>query len=314
MRKYLLLYYVLSLLPAAIFLVGSFINAGGLSFMSAWTLLIVLLLVAAASLSSARILNNKAAKYFKQLLLLLNRECDPHRLLEEGRDLASRIKAPFNEWGSLFMGSWALAYLEIGNRARAKEVLDSMRQSAQASKRPREAGNICLNMHEPIKRLYGVDLALRCLAEAESFVHRVPLNPEFADSIKYIAEERALDLAERDEDDTVLLVVTNDILQSNRSCTRLQVQAAFSKAGAYRRLGDKESERRWLGFVIENGNRLQVVEEARARLVALDQEMLTPLSDPNSATVDAMLEAERIAHAESTKSYDVEEALQELKE
>ncbi|MCL1798503.1 MAG: hypothetical protein FWG23_02005 [Eggerthellaceae bacterium] len=267
-RKYLVLYYACAVTPALLFFAASAFGPGATSPLSPFVLVVTLVTLATSSVAASHLFNNKAGKRFRELLLILNDECDPVRFLDEGRTVAKGIKAPFNDWGSLFNASYAAAHIEVGDTGRAREVIDSMRISAEAAKKPVVAGRICLNMHEPIKLLYGHDFSIRCLDEAESLIRQAPEDPEFEHCIGFIQGERSLDVAERDGDTDALLALTDDILQNKRVYARAKVRAAFSKAEAYRKLGDREGERQWLAYVAENGNHLQAAATARARLAA----------------------------------------------
>jgi len=270
-RKYLLLYYVIALAPTIAFLIVCYVLVGQQVVASIMAWLGAVALLVASTLFASRMMNRAAGKYLKGLLRILNEECDPVQFLKQGGSVALKIKSPFNEWGSLFNSACALAYIDIGERDVARCIVESMRVSAKAAKKPVESGHICLNMHDPVKLLYGIDLAISCLDEAQGLVSQDPADIDFSYCMRFIESERALDIAERDGDVDSLIALTAEIIQNQHIFMRVRVYAASLRAEAFRKLGDGESEKHWLSFIVDYGNRMQAVDYARSRLAALQQ-------------------------------------------
>lgn len=182
------------------------------------------------------------------------------------------------------MCAYGLAYIEVGNKERAVEVVESMRDSAQFAKRPAEAAHILLNMHAPIKELYGTDLALSCLTEAEKKLVTAKNKVDFSEEKEYIDQERMVDIADKFSDDSEIIRLYSTVFDNKRIFKRTRVMAAYYIACAYRRMEEYAQEKHYLEFVVENGNKLLVVEYAQARIpeipsmsevsVSFDQEHL----------------------------------------
>lgn len=265
-RKYHILYYLLSVTPALVYTAMVFFTVGPSGFLSVWTWVATLALVVACSIVASRLMNRAADTEVKQVMKIFYEKCDPQLFLTNGREIASRIKVPFSEWGSLFMSAYGLAYADMGERDKAREVIEAMRVSAQANNRPSAAAHICLNMHAPIKVLYGADLALQCLGEAEGLLMQGENTGSFAGAKEYIIQERNFDIAEKLNDDDEIIRLYGEIQTNDRLFKRTRVMAAHFIAKAWRRKGDTAKEREMLEFVIEQGNKLPIVNEARNRL------------------------------------------------
>lgn len=265
-RKYFLLYYAVAFIPALIYLASMFFSSGVQGLMSAWTWITTVLIVVACTIISSRVMNRAAGTEVKQLMRIFVENCDPYNFIEKGSDIAARIKTPFNEWGSLFMSAYSLAYIDIGEATRAQEIVDNMRISAQASRKPLEVAHICLNMHAPIKLLYGPELALQCLYEAETDLGIGLGEGSYQEVKTYIDQERSFDIAENLVDNDEIIRLYKPIVSNEKLFTRTRVLAAMRIADAYQRLDNDEHEKKFLEFVIEHGNKLSAVSKAQARI------------------------------------------------
>lgn len=265
-RKYFILYYAVALVPAVIYLATVFFSVGIEGFGSGWTWVATGILVVACTLVASRVMNRAAASEVKSIMQIFYQRCEPYLFLNRGSGIASRIKAPYNEWGSLFMSAYALALIDIGQKEEAQKAIEDMRISAQATQKPLEAAHICLNMHAPIKELYETNLALQCLVEAESLLERCPHNADYDEAKEYINHERTFDIAEQYADDQEIIKLYGELRANEKLFKRMRVQAAYVMAEAYGRLRERALEKESLEYVVQNGKNLSVVAKAQARL------------------------------------------------
>lgn len=279
-RKYSILYYAVALLPALIYLATVFFSVGFDGFVSLWTWVATGILVVSCTWFASRVMNRAAASEVKSVMQLFYQRCEPYLFLNRGSEIAARIKAPYNEWGSLFMSAYALALADIGQKEEAQKAIEDMRISAQAAQKPLEAARICLNMHAPIKELYGTNLALQCLVEAESLLERSPHNADYEEAKEYINRERTFDIAEQYADDQEIIKLYGEVRRNEKLFKRMRVQAAFIMAEAYGRLSERALEKESLEFVIENGKNLSLVPKAQARLTELPETLESSVATP----------------------------------
>lgn len=265
-KKYNIVYYFIGLLPAMIYLGVAYVNEGINAFMSLWTWVSVLLIVIACSFVAARILNREAEQDARKILYYYYEKCDPYGFLEQGQEMVKKIKVPFNEWGSLFMGAYSLASFDVGDTDSARKAIEKIRTSALATKRPIESAHMCLNMHAPIKAVYGIDLALQCLLEAQTKVNESSNRDFFKEELLLIEQERKYDIAEKMQDDEEIIKLYSEVYQNEKFFMRMRVKAAYIMADAYARLEQPFKERECLEFVAQHGNKLPMVAQAKARL------------------------------------------------
>jgi hypothetical protein len=270
-RKYFLIYYVAVLIPIVGYFGFVYFTMGPSGFANLWTWLAAVGIGVAASLATSRIMNKAAGAEFKRKMKLFYNDCDARLFLSEGAAIASRIKTPFNEWGSLYLCAYSLAYIDIGEREEARKIVDAMRESAQHARKPVEAAHICLNMHAPIKLLYGTEFALQCLTEAEGILADGASGADYEDAKSYIDQERKIDIAENFNDYEEIISLYSTIYKNERVYRRTRVMAARKIAECYRHMGNPISEKEYLEFVVAHGNKLSVVEEARIRLEELPE-------------------------------------------
>ena len=119
-----------------------------------------------------------------------------------------------------------------------------------------------------MQRLLGARPALGAVEEAERLLEG-DSSAETAQRRNFLAWERGVLEARLSGDDGVLAPKLAHVRETEGYPLRMRVLAAADEAAVRRRQGDGARERECLRFVVENGNRLPAVPEARARLAEL---------------------------------------------
>ena len=268
LRKYYILYYLVSILPALIYLAVAYFSQGIDALLSWWTWGATVVLIVACAFFAGRVLNRVAVEESRRLIYLFYQKCDPESFLAKSSEVVGRIKAPFNEWASMLMGAYSLASIDVGNTEEAKKVVEGMRLSAKAAK-GESVARICLNMHASIKELYGPDLALKCLGEAMWNLRSLGTDHNTIEEFQMIDQEQELDIAEKLQDDMVIIELNTKIFNNERLLLRIRVLAAYQIALAHDRLGNIEQALHFYKYVFEHGNKLRVVLNAHDRLLEM---------------------------------------------
>ena len=125
-------------------------------------------------------------------------------------------------------------------------------------------------MEPVVQRLLGARPALGAVEEAERLLEG-DSSPETSQRRNFLAWERGVLEARLSGDDGVLAPKLAHVRETDGYPLRMRVLAAADEAAVRRRQGDGARERECLRFVVENGNRLPAVPEARARLAELGE-------------------------------------------
>lgn len=267
-KNYLIRTYLLIIAVPVAFIVIMSLATGSFVLAQPWGIGSTVGLTILATIAVARPMITAATNEAEQLVSLYDEQCDPPAFIEQGAAIAGRIVPPYDDWGAWYTSAFALAFADVGKTEYATRLVEGMRTSALAAKKPGARAGICLHMEPPIKRLLGIDLALEALSEAERNLEG-STDPVDADRLKFIAWERSLLTAERDGDDEKLVELLSHVSSTPSYPQRKRVEAAWEESQAQRRLGDAARERECLDYVIENGNKLSCVASARERLAEL---------------------------------------------
>lgn len=269
-KNYLIKTYVLSPLPALVFVVVATLATGRSVLFEPWGLLTAVALVMLGTFFVGKWMADAAIDEATRLVNLFSNGCDPQAFVDGGSSIASRMRPPFDEGASWYASYYCLALLDIGRAREAAKFADDLRISVDKARKPAMRAAICLHLEPPVRRLLGAEAALKVLDQAETDFNAANV-PEGNDHRRYIAGERSILLAQRDGDDERLAELLSCVRQASAGEQRARVEAAWEEAGAERRLGHADRERSCLGFVVERGNLLSCVREARARLDELEE-------------------------------------------
>lgn len=265
-RKYTLLSYAFTLIStlilSAIFSIVAGQNVLSMPFGAIIVMALFMLSAFVVFRFTAKAADNKA----KALVSLFDDHCDPARLLEEGKSIVVRIKPPCNEWGCWFLGYYSLALLDQGEEEGARLCVDIMRQSIQASSSPEDSFAMYLSLYPPVKALYGSEMAKKGLQEAESLLSQMNKQPE---GVEFIVWATCLETAQDAADPETLAELYTQIFAQEGQPMRMRVWAAYEAAQVYVDMEELDKRKACLEFVIEQGNKLHLVDKAKKELNVL---------------------------------------------
>lgn len=267
-KNYRVKVFLYSVLPALAFVAAATFLTGRLVLSEVWGMLTAVALVVLGTQLVGRHYIDKASDEANRLVGLFMDDCDPQALVDEGAEVAERMKPPYDEWAAWFASYYCLALADLGRTADAARYADALRASMAAAKKPAERAAICLHMEPPVRSLLGAEVALATLEEAQAALDAAGVPAQ--DSRRgYIDWERRVLEAQRDGRDAEAADLLAHVRQTSTYQARMRAQAAWEESQAARRLGDEGRERECLRFVVERGNRLACAGKARARLAEL---------------------------------------------
>lgn len=268
-KNYLIKTYVLSPLPALVFVVVTTLATGRPVLFEPWGMLTAVALVMLGTVFIGKWMADAAIDEATGLVNLFSNGCDPQAFVDGGSAIASRMRPPFDEGASWYASYYCLALLDVGRAREAAELADDLRISVDKARKPATRAAICLHLEPPVRRLLGAESALKALDQAEADLNAANV-PDGSDQRRYISGERNILLAQRDGDDEKLAGLLSRVRQASAGERRARVEAAWEEAGAERRLDHVDRERSCLRFVVERGNLLSCVRKARVRLNELE--------------------------------------------
>lgn len=194
-----------------------------------------------------------------------NNNCDPSLLIHKGAQIATQIAYPCNQAASWFMGYYGQALLDAGNVQMAKNILGGLRLSIDAAKGPEEKAGILVNYLQLDEKIDGMKQALDVVNEGIGYCKQAKGSHaasylDFLDSQKTILE----DLLSPDKSKAI--AVCEKVRADAAYPARLRVEYAWIEASKLYGSGDDSKEASCLQFIIRKGNKLALVDKARARL------------------------------------------------
>lgn len=268
-KNYLIKTYVLSPLPALIFVVVATLATGRPVLFEPWGMLTAVALVMLGTFFVGKWMADAAIGEAAGLVNLFSSGCDPQAFVDGGGSIASRMKPPFDEGASWYASYYCLALLDIGRTREAAKLADDLRISVDKTRKPATRAAICLHMEPPVRRLLGSEAALKVLDHAEIDLDSANV-PDEDGHRRYLSGERSILVARRDGDDERLVELLSRVRQASPGELRARVEAAWEEAEAEHRLGHVDRERSCLRFVVERGNLLSCVSKAHDRLNELE--------------------------------------------
>ena len=258
-KKYVWAAYALSVLIPAASLAAFSLVMGGNVVKTLPGLFSSLMLFFACLYVMPRLMGQLADRKAEQLVSLYNDGCDPDAFRAQAAAPARAIGEPYTEAGSWFLSFYALALADGGQIEEAARIGEGLRKSAAQAQDERERAALLVNMEPVVQRLLGARPALGAVEEAERLLEG-DSSPETSQRRNFLAWERG-----------VLAPKLAHVRETDGYPLRMRVLAAADEAAVRRRQGDGARERECLRFVVENGNRLPAVPEARARLAELGE-------------------------------------------
>lgn len=234
-------------------------------------LIILLLLLFGTMMLMQVLLSRRINEQTTGLLDLYNEQCDPEAFVAQGAKLAENITVPFNVDGSWFLTYYGQALLDAGKADQARQVLDSMAQSANRARKVVTKAGILLNEAPLATKLDGPEAALKLVDEAYQLLGGDGANPDDPRTI-FLQGQRKLLGAEVAGDDAELRQFYAKAQQDASVPERLRVESAWKLARLSYRTGDAATERAMLQYVVDHGNKLALVPPARKQLQELRQD------------------------------------------
>lgn len=194
-----------------------------------------------------------------------NNDCDPTLLVQKGAQIAAQIAYPCNQAASWFMGYYGQALLDAGNAQLAKNILGGLRLSIDAAKSPEDKAGILVNYLPLDEKIDGMNQALDVVNEGIGYCDKASGRHsasylDFLESQKKILE----DLVSPDKSKAV--AVCDKVRADAAYPARLRVEYAWIEASKLYGSDDVAKETSCLQFIIRKGNKLALVEKAKARL------------------------------------------------
>ena len=201
----------------------------------------------------------------QRMINAYNNDCDPDTLIREGSNIAIQVVYPCNQAASWFMGYYGQALLDSGNAQLAKNILGGLRLSIDAAKTPQEKVGILVNYLPLDEKMSGLQDALSVIDEGLGYCKEAKSSQvaSFSDFLR--SQKRIMqDLVSDDKQNAVDMC--EKIRSDSSYPTRLRVEYAWIEASKLYGSGDKKEEANCLDFIVKNGNKLALVEKAKARL------------------------------------------------
>ncbi len=211
------------------------------------------------------IFERKAEEKTEQLLVLYNKDCDPQKLVDEGKQLAEAITFPCGQGGAWYLGYYGQALLDIGDHEKAEIIFVGLSKSIQAAKTPFQKAIILANLLPLAFKLKEPEEVQKMIQEGLAFCKqdgrpRISQVQEF-----FLSQKKILDA--RESGNLVESIQLDEKIRTNNAYPqRLRVEHAWNEAADYYKLADKAKEKECLEYVVAHGNTLALVSKAKARL------------------------------------------------
>ena len=242
------------------------------------------LVLGTADLIALRMASRKADADVTAMVDLYDIGCDPKAFTDEAVSVVANVEVPNTEPGSWLVANYALALADQGRLEDAAAYGKSMNDCADvlADGHPEIASTIYVNMEPLVLRLFGAQQAFGIMDRAMECMSRVS-DPSAEDKRRFIQWESDLLQAMVSGDIPQLLQKHSHVRMGVLFPMRMRVLNAHAESVIHRNLGDFNSERICLEFVVANGNKLPVVASARARLSEIAAGAFIP-ANPEAAS------------------------------
>ena len=255
-----------------IFLISGFnvLEAPGLGAVAYLVLMFLLLFI------TGGIYAKKADRKSDELLALYNQQCDPEAFVRQGARVGKIIWEDVKFSGTKEMCAWYLApfalacldcdvaHGEEDAQMMERELLDGVSADAQPDLR----ASVLMHTEPLTLRLHGVEAALSSAKEAAS-IFGSSNAPDAADKLNYLKFEisylEALIAGHADQ----MLEKFESVWQNTAAQRRMRVLNAEAAANLYEAAGNKDKQIQALQFVVDHGNKLPSVQNAKNKLAQL---------------------------------------------
>ena len=214
-----------------------------------------------------KIMGRRADAKASEIVAVYNEACDPHTFIEQVGPVVREIGFPYSEQGTWLLSFYALALADRGRHAEAAQIGEYMRQSVPSARTLDAKIALLVNLEPVALRLLGVPAALEIVIEAQNMITQT--KGDHTDRLNFLSWEQGLLEARQMNDSSALIEKYYHVRRQATYPLRMRVLAAFDEAQIHRNRHDESMEKECLLFVVEKGNKLPCVEEARSRLSAL---------------------------------------------
>lgn len=233
-----------------------------------WGIAVLVGLFAASVLISFNLLERRAEKQVEKLISLYNADCDPEAMVSKGAKLAKALTFPITEEGAWFMGYYAQALLDMGDREGAARIEQGLRQSVIAAKAPLAKVRILVNLVQLAEKLGTLQDSLDLIDEGLEIIAGND-DPAAVQRQNFLLSQKKIIEARMSRDANVLIGIDDAIKSNSFYPMRVRVEYAFNGAQVASKMGNTLMEQMNLEFVVNNGNKLALVPRAQAALAQL---------------------------------------------
>lgn len=249
-------------IPVAIALIFWFGFGGsiGMSFAG----MVVLALLIFGPILTFNVFNRRADARFEALMDLYNDQCDPQGFIDQAQPLVSRFTEPYGAFEAWFLSFYALALLDVDRTEEAAKIGKNMQDFALATEDSDEKLSLLVNILPLVLRLFGPQAGLNVIRQAQEIIGENP-TPNNANRANYLESQRLMVEAVENNDAAYLLERCKSIRENEFGGQQMRVRVLEAEKEAQIRelQGDHAGARECWEFIIENGNGLPCVREAR---------------------------------------------------
>lgn len=272
-KNYRLIAYTISFgVPLVIIAVLTFVmNINVMSGIFGGVIFLVSMLILLAITGSY--FSKRAEREAEAAMALYNEQCDPEGFREQGKPVATAIyetcyEKCTTELGAWFLSPFALACADTNASDDAvmmeKMLLERIPENATNLQR----AGIIINVEPLTLRLHGPEVALSLARDAQALLMD-DMSPDAIAKKSYLGFEIPLLEALIAGDGDALVEKFDNVRKSSSTPMRIRVLDSDAVAGILAAQGKIDEAREAYQFVIDNGNKLPVVNEARIKLARL---------------------------------------------
>ena len=237
---------------------------GGITFLVCMLLLLFI---------TGRYFSSRAEREAEEALAQYNEKCDPEAFRAQGKQAAAAIYGECYARGTTELGAWflapfALACIDTGATEDAQMMEQMMLEHIPEGTPNAARAGILINIEPLTLRLHGANDALTLAREAQELLVGNE-SDEVKDKIAFLNFEISLLNSLANGDTDKLRSLFEGVVVASSTPQRIRVLDYDALGGILEGQGDIEGARRAYQFVIDNGNKLPVVNEARVKIERL---------------------------------------------
>ncbi len=222
---------------------------------------------------TGRYFSNRAEREAEEALAQYNEKCDPAAFREQGKQAAAAIYEECYAKGTTELGAWflapfALACVDTDSAQDAQMMEQMMLERIPVGASNSDRAGILINVEPLTLRLHGAKDALALAREAQELLAGDE-SGEAKDKIAFLNFEISLLESLVNNEVDKLKGLFESVVVAASTPQRIRVLDYDALGGILAGQGDIEGARNAYQFVIDNGNKLPVVNEARVKIERL---------------------------------------------